>query len=104
MYIRTKTGKIANVGEIVRNSKNEIIVIENLNGNNLIAPIVIKSQGDNLIDVLEVGDIVTRKEVEIDNYINFSVNILENKFNMQEDKIVSVITHEHYMPLKQEVK
>jgi hypothetical protein len=77
----------------------------------------IKSQGDNLIDVLEEKDIVYYNYNKGDwfaigiisivpykgDLIKFRNGLLETKYKNQY-KILSVITHEQYEPLKQEVK
>jgi hypothetical protein len=67
----------------------------------------IKSQGDNLIDVLEDKDIVIWKyrralEDVYDTTRTFWGS--HSNKNIKEDMILKVITHEQYEPLKQEVK
>jgi len=79
-----------------------------------------KSRGDNLIDVLEVGDDVfnnaghratltefdkewTDKMNNGNKYYKF-VGKWFNSERISGDNIVTVITHEQYMPLRQKVK
>jgi hypothetical protein len=71
--------------------------------------IEIKSQGDNLIDVLEEKDLVMHHHHN-DYQIISSIEVDKDKiwlFNsgcIPRDSIKKVITHEQYLPLAQEVK
>jgi hypothetical protein len=124
MYIRTECGKIQN---IVSNNNNYWFKTKygetrmKLDIDNKLTFVSkdfkIKSQGDNLIDVLEEKDIVYYNYNKGDwfaigiisivpykgDLIKFRNGLLETKYKNQY-KILSVITHEQYEPLKQEVK
>jgi hypothetical protein len=67
----------------------------------------IKSQGDNLIDVLEDGDLI----MGISPYGGFqhwynvkNLHLKQDTIKMLEENNTKVITHEQYMKLAQEIK
>ena len=68
---------------------------------------VIKKQGDSLINVLEVGDIIIPKSISISTSMIVSIGDLFISTladgNIRTKQIKRVITHEQYMPLAQEV-
>jgi len=70
----------------------------------------IKTEGDNLIDVLEVGDIVIinkfqNQRVVIEEITTTYISSGEGYYQwfLEGKDIAKVITHEQYMPLAQEV-
>jgi hypothetical protein len=90
MYIRTKCGWIAKDCEI--DKWNRIYFRSN--------HLTVKSQGDNLSDVLEVKDILIFKDNTSTIYDGFK-GVVES-FNIF-DMIKEIITHEQYMNKAQEV-
>ena len=66
----------------------------------------IKSKGDNLIDVLEVGDMVFSNEYNESGIITRKdkFTVCTRNTNWEIRFIDKVITHEKYMPLAQDVK
>jgi len=129
MYIRLECGKLAYEFEsgrfhllgdsngiiyVIENDKNKKRVLIGYFGRDAIV-LNIKSQGEDLIDVLEVGDIVYYNYCKSDWFdigiisiipykgssIKFRNGLLNTKHN---HKILKIITHEQYLPLAQEVK
>ena len=110
MWIRTECGIITNKFKFATEDKTIIKLVEDGLVDSRI--FFVKKQGDNLIDVLEVGDIITTTT----NYTVVISNIREDKsavicdYNERSSSIIfpriieKVITHEQYMPLAQEVK
>ena len=112
MYIRTECGLIVQGSK--ENDGNGIEICNNdyahdwSNGRTL----KIKSQGDNLIDVLEVDDMILDKRLTIFLRLDKFITSTYNDFiqldigtggYIIEENISKVITHEQYMPLAQEV-
>ena len=104
MWVRTECGKLIDMSKVYGYVKYGYYW-----NNDLYEKYKIKKQGDNLIDVLEVDDIV------IYGVENFSGSIMsiaygeiyisdDTWFNPNKVKINKVITHEQYMPLAQEIK
>jgi hypothetical protein len=111
MYIRTVIGKIINVDEEVK-LLNERPIKFRATRKTVTSFYKIKSQGDNLIDVLEEKDWISFGGVyffEIESiYITVDTNIKKircrNTLNTTTENMTHYITHEQYMKLTQEVK
>jgi hypothetical protein len=114
MYIRTRTGNV--LYDVMLNVKWTAKIDNGLKYYDFdgdYAGLVIcennfKSQGDNLIDVLEDNDMITYKGEEefgftrlYGAYDNFYLE--SNNSQLQVDLISNVITHEQYMKLAQKV-
>ena len=99
MWIRTKRGEIFKEEDSVKRTFGSISF----------KIFQVKKQGDNLIDVLEVGDIIT-SNLTTDETLNIISSIDERGIRagmailFTDTVITKVITHEQYMPLAQEVK
>ena len=107
MYIRTKTSNLDIGGDIYIIDDDNFKIVDNGCGlevwrkeTNTRRPI--KSQGDNLIDVLRDADILIPKDEELKHlvitYYRFKVS---GGYDLSE---YDVVTYEQYMKLAQEVK
>jgi hypothetical protein len=101
MHIRTECGKIVSSNRInyIQDNKVHIKYETKNHGTDVLRNI--KSQGDNLSDVLEVKDIIIFNDNTSTIYDGIKGVI--DSFNIF-DMIKKVVTHEQYMKLAQEIK
>jgi len=115
MYIRTSCGVLGILKHIKLNMyefNNERYIKNGIRLHNSNHDYTIKSQGDNLIDVLEVDDMILDKRLTIFLRLDKFITSTYNDFvqldigtggYIIEENISKVITHEQYLPLAQEV-